>query len=83
MHNTAKTHSLLGAGGYKLNLDRERRPEARMDITIALYLTEVGAMGYAEYENNEHNIFMFEPEFLEDKFGEIPAFLTITMSAGQ
>jgi hypothetical protein len=52
-----------------------------MGVTVPLYLTDPEGIGYAEYENAEHTIFMFEPEYLNKVFGSIPAFLTITVSA--
>lgn len=54
---------------------------ANREVTIPLYFTEVGAVGYAEYETAGNTIFMFEPEFLEQQFHEIPPYITITVSA--
>jgi hypothetical protein len=81
LHNTAKTHSLLGAGGYKLKGTEKEAAMANREVTADLYFTEVGAVGYAEYETAGNTIFMFEPEWLETTFSTIPPYLTITVSA--
>jgi hypothetical protein len=51
------------------------------EVTVPLYLTDPEGIGYAEYEDKDHTIFMFEPEYLQKVFGGIPPYITVTMSA--